>query len=396
MLKLYYRTRRGEEAINIAEQILESNPNNLPAKLLLVNFYWEMDRNPKAIELCKQAIEDHPENTSPISSLIRMLVAAGQRKQAITLAEQAIGDHPTSKDLKVQLASLYLDDKRKTDAIKLTEEIVRAHPEEIAQKIRLAALYLTSTSKRRKAEGAELARKILEENPENENAVRFLSDFYWRRRHRSEAINLLRENSEKHPQNTLIKLMLVEYYFRSREFEAIPTVLNSITQPNNMKAEYLWINYYRLKGDRANATKKCLDYIQSPFGNQSDYQRYLPYVLITLYALNPTFPGWDALNTVETKHRLRIPQQTSLVGWLQKVTKKKGIDQALGDEGIPFTSSQKIFEAPYLIPVDRMAKKGVVDYGLAYREQGTRIIPEKPKPGKVKHRNPKTWREDPD
>lgn len=138
LLKEYSKRNANDKVIKLAQEILQSDPNNITALNLLTETYINMDNLPVAEETAKKGLALEPNNPVTCRLLARIYrVKAGQDPKAtsdnFTLAleqiQKGLVSNPDDIMLLAEQAQIYLAQGRKTKADQVITRALNISPD---------------------------------------------------------------------------------------------------------------------------------------------------------------------------------------------------------------------------------------------------------------------------
>jgi hypothetical protein len=147
--------------VKFLNDLLDKNPNNISAGVLLAELY-RLDKNfAKGETLINQLIKLDPKIPKLYALLANSKLAENNIPGAITIYEQGLKQTPDSIELLLSIASLYERQGQHDSAIKIYEQLVQNNPRlDVAINNLASILSETSTDKEQLDKAAHLAEKF--------------------------------------------------------------------------------------------------------------------------------------------------------------------------------------------------------------------------------------------
>jgi len=404
LMNFYWQLGHKQQAIELGQEIVSTNPENKFASAQLAKYYWETDR-PLAIKLAQQNNEINPEDAPVAMQLARFYLESRRSEEAIQTLQKCLEVKPNNLHLQSRLARIYWDMGRKAEAMESAKRMLNTDHTAI-RIIQVTRLFWDAGKK-------DEAVRSLEEAVADKSGTKELDDhgrrmllnqliaFKWYSGQKPEAMALAKQNYEQYKDQVEAHVQLANLYIKGFEFDEAKKIIESMNLPGEGSTkEYLWIKYYYSQvGQSQEVINRCVGYIQGQASDLGDYRyrRYLPIVMSYFYKTQPDHAIWDILEDHHQdpwlKQALGLRPGETIKQHFAVLSSRGGLDSYAdkAELGERFADANRVYKGPYLIPVNRAAKEGVADFGFGYREQGTRIAPEKQKHGKVSKRDPKTW-----
>lgn len=126
---VYYASHgQDENAKEICYTILQKDPSQAPAKILLGKLYsWEKKFD-TARSLLKEVIKKYPENQAALNSLINVELWSNNPDQALIYCNKGINLNPKSEDFLLKKAKVFDRQKKDVEAYRITEELLKTNP----------------------------------------------------------------------------------------------------------------------------------------------------------------------------------------------------------------------------------------------------------------------------
>lgn len=175
LVSAYVKDGRPEDALARLAEVIEKNPKNYEARLLVAQTYGSMKKNEEAEEALKAAINVDPARLDAVDSLYRYYRRASRDAEAGALAERAVAAAPENDGFKILLADYYIAKARVDDAIALYGDVLARQPNFTLAANNYASLILESKDDQESREKALAAARVLkdQDNPY------FLDTYAW-------------------------------------------------------------------------------------------------------------------------------------------------------------------------------------------------------------------------
>jgi tetratricopeptide (TPR) repeat protein len=139
LAEMYYQTQRTRDAVLEAQTILEKDPNNLPARRLLVRIYLrtlgdmsgaasQKELTNRAVEQLEQIRRIDPADKDSAVWLARLYRVRGENEKAEAILEELLKRDPTDPAALEQMAQILLDEDRSADAVDLLGKAMQVAP----------------------------------------------------------------------------------------------------------------------------------------------------------------------------------------------------------------------------------------------------------------------------
>lgn len=239
------------EAQRLALELLEEDPDNLRARIVLGNSYAGLRDLPGSIAEMQQVLEQDPENLAAQLSLGASQLGANERSQAEATFLDAVEKHPDSAQAHRSLASFYGMVSQYGPAETHFRRAFELDPADNVNVLALVRFYMATD---RPAEAAGVFEEAIEKNPENLSNRLNLANFYISRDQKERGMSLLHdlyeESREERP-----GLRLAEIYLREDRIQEAEAIVGEILKQNRRSggARYLNGRLLLLEGKREEA-----------------------------------------------------------------------------------------------------------------------------------------------
>lgn len=127
------------ESAETLEQVLEDDPSNPQARLLLASNYVELKRSNEASSLLIPLLEEDPKNIRALVSLANILQDDGKSDEVIRLCKSAIEVDDRNTQALAMLGQAYMDEHNFEDALPPLQKAVEVQPKLTQNQLNLAA-----------------------------------------------------------------------------------------------------------------------------------------------------------------------------------------------------------------------------------------------------------------
>lgn len=212
----YYVARKYEQAIQCCDQVLNQEPKNDSALVLLGLVLNAISEFEKAVEIFHQALEINPNNISiyyPLSSALFKLRRINEAAQALRLHNRY---HVEDIESKILLGAYYMIDKQYIEAIAVYEDILSRDDSVDNVHFSLGLCYSNIGSD---AKAVNFYKQALEKDPTSLGAYLNLANIYNEQGKSDAAVELLEQALEYHRDKESLIYSLGMSHFFSGQFE---------------------------------------------------------------------------------------------------------------------------------------------------------------------------------
>lgn len=223
------------EAIEIFSSLLKETPddteenrnNRILFQYHLVSIYLKEGRNQQAISIAKENYERNPENLRQGIFYAQTLADAGETDISLLILSDLLESNPSEADLYIHMSQIYVKAKRFREAEKLLlqaeEEVAPDEATEERLKIQRISVY-ESHKEYERAES--LLKEMLEKNPNHAGALNYLGYMLADRGIRlGEAVDYVKKALEIDPENGAYLDSLGWAYFKLNDLKSAETYL---------------------------------------------------------------------------------------------------------------------------------------------------------------------------
>ncbi|MFN8065249.1 MAG: tetratricopeptide repeat protein [Vicinamibacterales bacterium] len=236
-----------KEARDRARIVLQKDPNNAEALLVLGNALAGLRSLNEAEDVLKRAVEIDPERAGVYTGVAVMQLAQGELPEAEATFKRAVEVSKGSPDAYMALGNFYRVAKRQDEAEAALKSALAADPKNIAVHQTLAAFYSETN---RPADAEEHLKTVMSITP-SPDAMYALSDFYVAAGRQPEALTLLEKLSADDAQFAAAKVRISLIHFlagnRPAAHAAVDEVLKKL--PTNPSALTLKARLLLADGD---------------------------------------------------------------------------------------------------------------------------------------------------
>ncbi|WP_077727865.1 tetratricopeptide repeat protein [Methylocaldum sp. 14B] len=122
---------RNEESIAYLKQSLQASPDDYLATLGLAHAYWNEHRYDEAVEVLKRYLAAHPEKDVARARLAEHYTALGNWERAESEWRFLVAKHPEDSKWTIRLARLLVWAGRHEDAVRLAKQVLEQEPDNV-------------------------------------------------------------------------------------------------------------------------------------------------------------------------------------------------------------------------------------------------------------------------
>ena len=300
--KLLAKSNNNKEAEKQLKEIIQIKPEDFSFRVTLSRFYKFNGETDKAEAVLRKAIEDDADDASRYLALIEFI----EMNKSLGNAEEEllafISLKPELYELKFSLSERYIKAEEIEKAKSILKSLVESRSykmEGVKARLRLAEVFFEE--EKNISAALLLVKKVLEEYPQDNEALLLNGKISLQNNDIFTAINSLRFVLKNQPANTDVSLLLARAHFINGEVELAENVLkNSISiNPKNHVAYYNYAKYL-LENKKYSESSKVLDKALESF---VDNYELMELKLSLMAALNNEPDLIELLNAMQEKHK---------------------------------------------------------------------------------------------
>jgi tetratricopeptide (TPR) repeat protein len=236
LANLLFEGRRFLDARDRATLILNENPTDVGAQLLLANSNAQLGNTQVAVEEAQHAVQMAPDKPAPYLTLGLLQEKAQQIPEGEQNLRKAVLLDPKGLPARLGLASFYQRQHRLSEAAVEYSEAIEADRHTPVPPASLAALYLSSGKKDRAEQVLQDAKKAMPDNPAG---YRMLGEFYLSTGDATKALSEFASLSKEHPKDLAVKKLYIQLLIQNKQFDQAMKVNADVLRENSKDADAL-------------------------------------------------------------------------------------------------------------------------------------------------------------
>jgi tetratricopeptide (TPR) repeat protein len=217
LYQIYLERNRLTDALEIAQGLVEQEPELLDGHMALATVYEHMGRREEAVRVMRDALLHHPERPIIYSRLSRMLRAMGDRESEVQLYREVLAERPHHYGTLIALGEAQIALNDLAGALETYAEIVAHHPDDLQAIRRFASLEFAAG---RYEQAASRLEDALARHPEQYELAYSLGQIVRNLSDDPRAIELFRRIPDYHPAYIEAKLQLAAIYEEREDYVA--------------------------------------------------------------------------------------------------------------------------------------------------------------------------------
>ena len=227
---------RYDEALEVMNQVLKSNPDAARAYSIIGNIYYKMGRVNDAADHYEKALRIDPKLAPALMMMGNVYSELGDNTKAIDYFDSALKENPKLVKAQLKAGKMDMDEDRLDEAERRCQEAIKYDPQLIAPRLMLASIY----QQKGDLDAAEQeCRNIITINPEVIAAKVMLARIYLKQKNFSEAEQLLKAAIAMEPESgleTLFYLLGMTYFAMDRLSDAQNAMRKALVENEEFNA----------------------------------------------------------------------------------------------------------------------------------------------------------------
>jgi tetratricopeptide (TPR) repeat protein len=228
-----------KQAQQMAEDVLEIEPSNVAALILLGNAYSGQDEITPSIHAYERVLSLDPDNIRAMLNLAATRFKNNEIDKAEATFKETLRKHPESIDAHLSIAAFYSSIRRAQETEKYLNAALELHPADSRVVNALAAFYMSSN---RIVEAEGVFADAIARNPQEAGPRLGLADFYFRQGRVEMGVETLEEVLKVRPANRTALLRLTDVYLHRNELERAEEHTRALLASNRNDAQ---ANYFQ-------------------------------------------------------------------------------------------------------------------------------------------------------
>jgi tetratricopeptide (TPR) repeat protein len=222
---LYLQQKNNLKALNIIEQILETDPGYIPALII----YGRINQSLKHIDDAKKAYEKviaiDPRQQNVYLVLGRIYMEESDLNRALKIYEQLVKTFPGSYAGHFFIGKIYAKQGKVLEAEKMLLKTLEIKPDLDEPRFELLKLYKTQGKDEKVL---QLYKEILEMNPRNIATAMELGYYYHQKGMKKDAAKIFKDLGERSLTDNKVVRTVVQIYLEPKKYDAAITVLKGM------------------------------------------------------------------------------------------------------------------------------------------------------------------------
>ena len=234
--KLYLLSNKPEEAMDLADSVLQSDPNNADAGILKIASLARIESPAAAIEDAQKLVASHPNKDTAIILLAGLYREENKSQDAVKTLKNALVSLPKSTSIRLMLASIFLEQKNLSEVERFLEEILEIQPDNYEISMQLVRLYATQ---KRYAEAYAILDRSVQQVPNDHKRKLYLADLVFVWKGLDEAEKKLKQYIKEFPEIGILNLELASLYKNTDQSEKAKSLYRAIIKKSAENSDRL-------------------------------------------------------------------------------------------------------------------------------------------------------------
>ena len=229
--------KRLEEAVALLDTVLEADPDNMAALLNQGAFHMRLNQTDKALGYYEHAVAKYPEDPMSQRSIANYYASTGDSEKAEEHFRKSFDLAPEDQNTLFSLTRFFMANGEPGKVEEFYREAIERSSEPIDMKINLANFKI---SQDQREEGLEILTTILAEEPENRNLLLRLAELYIEDRKRDDAlslVNMLLEKADTDAEANFLRGRI--FLLESNQIQALQYFTNAVNYNSGLIQAYV-------------------------------------------------------------------------------------------------------------------------------------------------------------
>ncbi len=223
-----------EEALKLAEQILEKDPGNMDGQILLANANAGLKKLDEAVVILEEVLKAHPDNVAALLNQGAFYMRLGKAEEALGFYETAVAEHPENEMVQRSIANYYAATGDNEKAEEYFRKAFELNPEDQNTIFSITRFFM-SINQPDKVEA--YYKEAIEKSPAPGDLKINLANFKISQDQREEGISILKVMLEEDPDHRKASLRLAELYIEDLNKDEANLILDRLLEKADTDAE---------------------------------------------------------------------------------------------------------------------------------------------------------------
>lgn len=215
LAKIYLGDGKTQDALIMAKQSVDEDPDNIYYSLLLANIYQKSLQYKESVHIFERLTKKHPENLDFTEQLAVSLLLSGEYEKAISVYDDLEEKIGITEEISIKKQQLFLQVKKYDEAVREIEKLIGQYPAE-SRYYEIMAEMCLKTGMDDKAMWAY--EKIAEIDPGNPYVHISLSDYYRKKGDKERSLAEMKAGFENLRLDAESKVKILLSYYAVNEF----------------------------------------------------------------------------------------------------------------------------------------------------------------------------------
>ncbi len=219
LIRFYLNQKKNDQALILAQTLVDQDPDNVDNLLLLVRLIKEPDQEAQLPELLTRILALDPKNKETYLRLGKIYMDNQNLKQALDLFSNMAEQLPEYYVAYFYLGEVHLLMKNQILAEQAFLKTLELETELVEPRFRLIEIYEQQKRKNRKKLILESYEKIIEIEPENDRAVLEMALFHYKNNQRGKASSLFTQLGNEAKENSRLVMVALDTFISEKRYQ---------------------------------------------------------------------------------------------------------------------------------------------------------------------------------
>ncbi|MCP3941375.1 MAG: tetratricopeptide repeat protein [Desulfobacteraceae bacterium] len=282
------------QAVISLKKAIKKDPDSVFLKRELIRLYLKEKHNDQALILAQNLVDQNPENIDNLLILARLIPPPDQKKQLPGILKKILTLDPKNKETYLRLGNIYMENQNSQKALnlfsKMTKELpdyyvayfylgeanlltnnlgaakkaflktIELEPKLVESRFELIEIYKKLKKKNWKKQVLKSYKKILEIEPENNRAALEMALFQYKNNAKTKALVLFTELGNKGKEDSQLLMAAVDTYIAEKRYQDAIIVFSQLlkAEPDNSNLNFFAGMAYEATGNIKTAIEHYL------------------------------------------------------------------------------------------------------------------------------------------
>ncbi len=310
LVKLHLRQNNEEKALALAEELVQTSPDNVNGLLLLVQLKKDAIEEKELVEILTRILDLDPENKETFLRLGRIYIESKKDTEAEKLFEKMVDRFPDYYVAWFYLGQVYMNEKKYELAQKQFLKTIDLEPDLVEPRFQLIKIYEDSKKLSDRKKILAVYTDILKIEPENHRALLGTALHYYKTNRKKEAAKRFNELGQDIESNSRLVMVAFDEYISQKKHEDAVIVFSQMLKAD---PENSTLNFFT--GMAYEAVEKYRKAISHYLKIGPEHTQYKKTILSIAFLYKELGEEKTAINFLENKYKL-FPKDIDIITYL--------------------------------------------------------------------------------